>query len=104
MEELGYGNDYYIRFRHIVLQPGEKIEIDAYNQFYILVDRADNLNVSSEFGEFDLSANKTNEQLYEHQGQITIKNYSGALNNVRFIQIIPKHTKCKIIKENEQCQ
>jgi hypothetical protein len=104
MKELGYGKKYYLRFRHMVLQPGEKIEIDAYNQFYILVDETDNLNVSSEFGEFDLSQNKTNEQLYEHQGQITVTNYSGSINHVRFIQVIPKHNKCKKIKEKEQCQ
>ncbi len=91
MEELGYGRNYYIRFRHLVLQPNELVELEAYNQFFILLDEPMNVQVSSEFGLFDLSIDKTNEQLYEHQGFISIQNYTAAINHVRFIQVIPKH-------------
>lgn len=95
MEELGHGKNYYIRFRHMVMQPNEHVDIEAYNQFYIMVDAPDKLNVTSEFGIFDLSFNKTNEQLYEHQGFISIQNYSASVNHVRFIQVIPKHIALK---------
>lgn len=95
MEELGYGKNYYIRFRHLVVQPNEHIDLEAYNQFYILVDEPDKLNITSEFGIFDLSVDKTNEQLYEHQGFISIQNYSSAIAHVRFIQVIPKHIALK---------
>jgi hypothetical protein len=92
MEELGFKKNYYIRFRHFVLQPNEHVDIEAYNQFYMLVDEPDGMNVTSDFGVFDLTV-YTNEQLYEHQGFISIQNYASAVNHVRFIQVIPKHFK-----------
>lgn len=95
MDELGYKKDYYMRFRHLVLQPSEHVDIEAYNQFYIMVGEPDKLNVTSEFGVFDLSLGKTNEQIYEHQGFISIQNYSASVNHVRFIQVIPKHLTLK---------
>ena len=90
MEELGHGANYYIRFRHIVLQPAERLEIEAYNQFYILVDEPENMRIVSDFGIYDLSNDKTNEQFYEHQGTILIKNYATVVSHARFIQVIPK--------------
>lgn len=95
MQELGFGKEYYIRFRHLVLQANEHLDIESYNQFYILVDEPDMINITSEFGIFDLSMGKTNEQLYEHQGYISIQNYSASANHVRFIQVIPKHIALK---------
>ena len=91
MEELGFGNDYYIRFRHYVLQPKEQLDVSAFNQFYILVEEAVDVSVKSEFGIFDLSLKNANEMLYEHQGQITIQNYAAGITHIRFIQVIPKH-------------
>jgi len=95
MDELGYGKNYYLRFRHLVLQPNEHLDIEAYNQFYIMVDEPDKVNITSEFGIYDLSVDKTNEQLYEHQGFISIQNYSKAVSHIRFIQVIPKHIALK---------
>ncbi len=91
MEELGFGNDYYLRFRHFVLQPSEQLDVPAFNQFFILVDEAQDVSVISEFGIFDLSLKNANEMLYEHQGQIKIQNNASAINHLRFIQVIPKH-------------
>lgn len=99
MKELGYGSDYYIRFRHFVLQPSEKLEIDAYNQFYILVEEINDASVMSDFGLFDIAEEKTNEQTYEHQGEIKINNYSSRINHIRFIQVIPKHKPITKTKE-----
>ncbi len=101
MDELGYGKNYYIRFRHLVLQPNEHVDIEAYNQFYIMVDEPVNINITSEFGFFDLSVDRTNEQLYEHQGYISIQNYSASVNHVRFIQVIPKHIALKQLKNGK---
>lgn len=89
MQELGHGQSYYIRFRHIVLQPNEQLEIEAYNQFYILVEEPENVKINSDFGMYDLSESRTNEQFYEHQGNILITNYSLTITHVRFIQVIP---------------
>jgi hypothetical protein len=90
MEELGHGKEYYIRFRHFVLQPSEHMDIEAYNEFYMLIDEPDSISIASDFGFFDLSFSVTNEQQYEHQGFISLQNYSKAANHVRFIQVIPK--------------
>ncbi len=91
MKELGYEANYYLRFRHFVLQSGEKLQVDAYNQFFILVEESSDVSVISDFGLFDISESNTNEQTYEHQGLIEITNSADAINHVRFIQVIPKH-------------
>lgn len=91
MNELGYGSNYYIRFRHLVLRANESIRLDADNQYYFLVEDADNINVTSDFGTFDLSEENSNEMLYEHTGKIDIRNYASTVNHLRFIQVIPKH-------------
>ena len=98
MEELGHGKNYYLRFRHIVLQADEKKEIFAYNQFYILVEEQENVSIKSDFGIYDLSNGKTNEQFYEHSGTIFLRNYSATISHLRFIQVIPK-TKFKETKK-----
>lgn len=91
MEELGYGKNYYIRFRHFVLQPNELVEVDAYNQYFILVQEVADVKVESDFGLYDIAENNTNEQSYEHQGAIILTNTSDRINHLRFIQVIPKH-------------
>ena len=91
MEELGYGNNYNIRFRHYVLQPKERKKIHADNQLFILVEANDAVSVKSDFGMYDLTALNVNELQYEHQGNIRIRNYAGVTQHVRFIQIIPKN-------------
>lgn len=98
MKELGYGAEYYIRFRHFVLQPNEKLDIDAYNQFYILVEETSDVSVASDFGLFDIAEDNINEQTYEHQGAIEITNYADRINHLRFIQVIPKHSQRLILK------
>ena len=91
MKDLGIDSDYYLRFRHFVLQAGEKIELDAHNQFFILVDEISDVSITSDFGLYDLSDPNTNEQIYEHQGSIAINNYAQSNTHIRFIQIIPKN-------------
>jgi hypothetical protein len=96
MEELGYGKNYYIRFRHLVLQPDERLDIEAYNQFYIIIDQPTNVNIASDFGLYGLELEITNELQYEHQGFISIhNNLVEEINHIQFIQIIPKHTPLK---------
>jgi hypothetical protein len=91
MKDLGIGSEYYLRFRHFVLQAGEKINIDADNQFFILVEEVSDINILSDFGIYDLSDPNTNEQSYEHQGSISITNYAQNPTHIRFIQVIPKN-------------
>jgi hypothetical protein len=89
MEKLNYGTDYYIDFRHIVLQPGQHKDIEAYNELYVLVEPVDNINIKSDFGLFDLSFDRIDELQYVHQGFISIHNYSITLNHVQFVQVTP---------------
>jgi hypothetical protein len=91
MNDLGIGSQYYLRFRHFMLQPGEVVDIDAYNQFFILVDEVSDISIVSDFGVYDLSDPNTNEQSYEHQGSITLQNFSSKPSSIRFIQVIPKN-------------
>ena len=91
MKELGYGSNYYIKFKHLVLQASEVIELDAYNQLFILIEEINDASVQSDFGLFDIAEDKINEQTYEHQGTIIVTNYATHINHVRFIQVIPKH-------------
>ena len=99
MHELGYKVDYFIRFRHLVLQPNEERTIDAYNQFFYLIEEVENVRVDSETGIFDLSESTTNEMQYEHQSKIQITNYLSGITHLRFIQVIPKHKIKKTIKK-----
>ena len=95
MKELGYGANYYIRFRHFVLQSQEELEIEAYNQFFILVEEKCDVSIHSDFGVYDIADSKTNEQHYEHQGNIVISNTRNTINHVRFIQVIPIYQSIK---------
>lgn len=91
MNDLGVGTDYYMRFRHFVLQPSEQIRLAADNQFFILVSETADVRIVSDFGLYDLSDMSTNEQDYEHQGTITISSHSKSVIHLRFIQVIPKN-------------
>ena len=90
MKELGFGDNYSLRFAHFVLQPNGTVNIEASCQFFILVEEPANVDVESDNGVFNLSLSSANEMQYEHQGQIIVKNLVNAVNNVRFIQVIPK--------------
>jgi len=91
MRELGYEQNYYLRFRHLVLQGKEQLELLAFNQIFILVEEPADVKVQSDFGLYDTTDNQTNEQIYEHQGSISVENFSSLVNHVRFIQVIPYH-------------
>ena len=89
MEEMGYGKDYLIRFRHILLKLGETREITAYNQIFLLIEPMHDVRIESDVGLFDLSEDHANEMQYEHRGRIMITNLSMSPINARFLQAIP---------------
>jgi hypothetical protein len=91
MRDLGFGDNYYIRFKHLIIQPITTIDIEADNQFYILVDEVTDITITSDSGIYDLSDTRVNEQCYEHQGSIAIENQASQFKHVRFIQVIPKN-------------
>ena len=91
MQELGVNNNYFLKFRHFVIPPNDKLIVDAYNEYFLLVQAGNDLIVSSEFGAYDLFDTGINEQQYEHQGKITVTNISKISKHIKFIQVIPKH-------------
>ena len=92
MEELGHGQNYFAPTpKHFSLYAGEIRTIDAYNEYFFLIDTDKEISISSEFGMYNFNDDTINEQLYEHQGKIILTNKSRNLRHIKFIQVIPKH-------------
>lgn len=115
MHELGYGDNYTVRYRQFVVPDRAIITIKAYNQLYFLIDPHPSFTVKSKFGVFDLTIAGINELQHEHKGKIVIENTgvftstggtggsspsptggtSSTLDpssvTITFIQVIPKH-------------
>lgn len=89
MKEMGYGKDYLIRFRHVLLKVNETRELTAYNQIFLLVDPVATIRIESDVGLFDINEDSANELQYEHRGRIRITNLSLSPTNARFLQAIP---------------
>lgn len=92
MRELGYGDHYITRFRHLMLKPAEIVTMESYaGEFLLLIEPTLLIRVDSELGRYNMSSELTNEQQYEHQGYIEIENLNNGFNHIRFIQVIPLH-------------
>lgn len=89
MKEMGYGKNYLLRFRHILLKVSEVREIAAYNQIFLLIDPMSTIRIESDVGLFDVNEDHANEMQYEHRGRIRITNLSLTPTNARFLQAIP---------------
>lgn len=89
MQAIGYGGNYLLKFRHLVLQPFEERKVRAYNEYHLLIEENNRLRITSDFGYYDLSATNNNEVQYEHFGQILIKNVGALITSAKFIQVIP---------------
>jgi hypothetical protein len=83
--------DYYLRFRHLRLQPSEQRTLKAHTDLFILVEPPTDVRVHSDSGVFDVSMDEANELQYEHRGTIRVINLSIFASHVRFIQVIPKN-------------
>ncbi len=93
MQQMGYQNNFYIRVKHLVLEPMEETVIDAYNHFIVLITPNSGVKIESDTGMFDSSGMNTNEWSYEHQGEIKIKNQNATQNNLQYLQAIPNPVK-----------
>ena len=93
MRELGYGEDYTMRFRHLVMQPNEVRRLKGFKHLYLLVEPNDAVKVESEFGLYDIEETATNELQYEHFGKITVTNKYAEIQHLQFIQVITKTMK-----------
>jgi DUF4097 and DUF4098 domain-containing protein YvlB len=81
---------FHVHFKHIVLQPNESFELKAGTDIYLISDIIDDVKVESENGIFNWDDVITNEQIYEHSGDILIENTSSNTNHLPLIQFTSK--------------
>ena len=91
VKELTTNSNLIIHFRHMVLQPNETMLLKAGTDIYILTDVVDDVRVESDTGLFDWGSEDTNEQIYEHRGEIIIENLASTTNHIPFIQFTEKN-------------
>jgi hypothetical protein len=89
MQELGFGDKYIVRLKHLALEPMDKITIQTASDLYVVIDMPEDLRVESDRGVFDLSDDDISELEYEHSGLITITNQYTFKNHLKMIQAIP---------------
>lgn len=101
MRELGYGDNYLIRFQVLNVIDGEQMILNAQaGEFYLLVEDKEEISIESETGYYELGKDTCNIQHYEHTGEIIITNNSSEIKSVRMIQVIPKHISKKCSTQN----
>lgn len=89
MRELGFGDKYYTRMRHFILEPGSTLTLKAWNDYFLLVEETTEVRILSDFGVYDRELPNINELHYEHHGKILITNKKGFIVHVNFVQVIP---------------
>jgi hypothetical protein len=106
MRELGYGDNYILRFRNFNIPEDEAMTLNAFSgEFFLLIEESDFITIESDTGLYDLSDKYTNEHQYEHHGEILITNKSvDNFRTVKFIHVIPSHGKpqCETTKNCQQ--
>lgn len=90
MSQSGHGDNYTVYLRHYIISAGGTMTIDARNQLYVMIEPVEMLYLLSDSGLYDLSTTFNNEVVYEHTGNIEMRNYAGDRTiHVRFVQAIP---------------
>ncbi|HXU26798.1 MAG TPA: hypothetical protein VN698_06165 [Bacteroidia bacterium] len=93
MKEMGYEDNYIVRWRHFQMDKTSTYHIDADNEYYLLIDPDANVSVRSKFGVYDMTDAGIDEMQYEHRGKIDITNNNNTTTMILFLQIIPSHKK-----------
>lgn len=93
MKELGYGDEYIIRWRFLQLAKHETIKLEANNEYYLLINPIAGIKVTSKAGVYDETDTSLNEMQYEHRGKIQITSLLETNTFIQFIQVIPNHLK-----------
>jgi len=93
MKELGVGENYIIRYRHLRLDSQEKRRIKGENHLYILIQPTYWIKVKSKAGIYNMSDNGINELQHIHRGLIEVENPSRRRLDAKFIQVIPLQKK-----------
>src|SRR5260221_14678521 len=77
--------DYYLRFRHLRLQPGEGRTLLAQTDLFILVEPPPDVRVQSIVGMFDVTEDGVCELQYVQRVFIRATTFSYVVIHVRFI-------------------
>ncbi|MEM6771707.1 MAG: hypothetical protein AAF597_14075 [Bacteroidota bacterium] len=88
MLAMGHGDNYVLKFRHLVLQPNEERAFSAFNEYYLLVEDHPWVRITSDFGWYDCQTRLIDELQYEHFGKIRVINPTAKMIHVKFIQVL----------------
>jgi hypothetical protein len=89
MKEMGYGENYLTRYRHVRIEKTPATVFKAHNQLLLFIEPLDSIKIESEKGVYNMLDTKVNEQQHEHSGIVTITNSNGGAVYILFIQVIP---------------
>lgn len=89
IRELGLGEEYVIRFKHIPVPPTGNLTLRTAKDFFVIIDMPEDLRIESERGVYDLSDQNLSEIEYEHRGTIQITNLYNFFNHLKMIHVIP---------------
>lgn len=87
VKELGYGK-YTIRYRDLVLEGSSRIDLNAYNELYFIIDQPLGIVVESDYGLFDSSDTMLEDNVHQHRGEILISNPGSVKRRIKLIQVI----------------
>jgi hypothetical protein len=90
-KELQSEKTYTFRLRHFVLAPKAQKRVSGQGQYFILIEAVEDVSISSHSGVFDLTLDNTNELVYEHGGDMRLRNHAPSPRHIRFLQLIPNH-------------
>ena len=90
MRELGYDDNYTLRYRFVLLGEGESRIIHAGNNLVILIEPGNYQLIKSKSGEFNVTFPQSDEMQFVHSGDVTLTNLheDGAMG-FTFLQVIP---------------
>lgn len=90
MRDMNVGCKYLLRFRHLILKPGETRILESASELILLISPVSNIRVQSSAGFYELT-NTPNELQYVHSGRVQIVNLEAKLfTHVKILHVIPR--------------
>jgi hypothetical protein len=87
VRQLGFRN-YHLRYRDLVIESNGRLELQAYNELFFIVDDPPGLIVESDYGLFDSTDDPLPDNVHQHRGEIVIRNPGSDNRRIKLIQII----------------
>jgi hypothetical protein len=86
IRELGC-TQYHIDYCDKVIPAATTQEIEAHNTLYFIVDDPTGLQVSSDYGVYDLTDDPLEDNIHQHRGTITITNPGTESRRIKFVRV-----------------